>query len=126
MKPLNSTAAFMAPAGGAGDRLNLEPGLLQQSVEHAPGERSVRPAALKGEVDEDRLTRGFPRAESAFRHDYQAPEGKNPLHAAAYASRPASLYYNDASTGPLGRNPASERGASFRGRISQVEPVPQA
>ncbi len=33
---------------------DLEPGLLEQTVEHAPGEGAVRPAALERQVDENR------------------------------------------------------------------------
>ena len=37
--------------GGPGDRLDLDPVLLEQPVEHAPGEGAVRPAALERQVD---------------------------------------------------------------------------
>jgi hypothetical protein len=37
---------------GAGYRLDGEPGLLEQAVEHTPGEGAMRPAALQGEVDQ--------------------------------------------------------------------------
>ena len=44
-------------AGGcAGNRLDLEPRLLEKSVEHAPGERAMRAAALQGEIDENRVS----------------------------------------------------------------------
>ena len=37
----------------AGDAVDLEPRLLEQPVEHAPGEGAVRAAALQREIDED-------------------------------------------------------------------------
>src|SRR5260370_27323605 len=36
---------------GAGDRLDLEPVLVEQAIQHAPGIGTVRAAALQGEVD---------------------------------------------------------------------------
>jgi len=39
---------------GPGDPLDAQPRLLEQAVEHAPGERAVRAAALQREVDENR------------------------------------------------------------------------
>ena len=50
--------------GGAGDAVDRKPRLLEQTVEHAPGEGAVRPAALEGEIDQDGLARhrlGFGR-----------------------------------------------------------------
>ena len=46
--------------GGAGDAVDLEPGLFQQAVEHAPGEGAMRAAALEGEVDEDGIALNRP------------------------------------------------------------------
>ena len=62
----------------AGDRLDLEPRLLEQPIEHAPGEGAKGPAALKGEVDKDWLTRRFPRADTASCHDLQPQERSAP------------------------------------------------
>ena len=45
------------PGRGAGDRLDLDPGLLEQPVEHAPGEGAVRPAALQRQVHQHRRPR---------------------------------------------------------------------
>ena len=39
--------------GGAGNAVDLEPGLLEQAVEHPPGEGAVGAPALEGEIDED-------------------------------------------------------------------------
>jgi hypothetical protein len=39
----------------ARNRRYLQPWLLEQAVEHAPGEGAMRPTALKGEVYEDRV-----------------------------------------------------------------------
>ena len=57
-------------AGGrAGDRLDLQPRLFEQPVEHAPGERAMRAAALQREVDEDRVaSRLAPPTSRIFRH----------------------------------------------------------
>ena len=41
--------------GCPGDAVDLEPGLFQQTIEHAPGERAMRAAALQREIDEDGL-----------------------------------------------------------------------
>ena len=49
--PSAITAAFMA-GRGAGYGLDREPGLLEQPVEHAPGESAVGAAALQREVDQ--------------------------------------------------------------------------
>ena len=35
----------------SGDRLEIEPSVLQQRVEHAPGEGAMRSPALQGEID---------------------------------------------------------------------------
>ena len=57
---------------GAGDRLDLDPGLLQQPVEHAPGQGAVRSAALQRQVDQQRFSPcGF--LDGGFRHDAQKP-----------------------------------------------------
>jgi hypothetical protein len=42
----------------AGDAVDLQPRLLDQPVEHAPGERPVRAAALQGQVDQQRFGGG--------------------------------------------------------------------
>ena len=50
--------------GGAGNAVDRQPRLLQQPVEHAPGEGAVRPASLQGEIDQNGLARyrlGFSR-----------------------------------------------------------------
>ena len=43
----------------AGDGLDLQPRLLEQPVEHAPGEGAMRAAALQGEVDQQRVLTGI-------------------------------------------------------------------
>jgi len=43
----------------AGDRVNPQPGLLDQSIEHAPGERAIRTAALQSEVHQNRFSRCY-------------------------------------------------------------------
>ena len=42
----------MAPAEVPGDGLDGEPALLEQAVQHAPGEGAVRAATLQRQVDE--------------------------------------------------------------------------
>ena len=41
----------------AGNAVDLEPGLFEQAVEHAPGERAMRAAALQREIDQDGIAR---------------------------------------------------------------------
>jgi hypothetical protein len=41
------------PCRRAGNRLDLEPRLLQQPIEHAPSEGAMRSTALKGEINRD-------------------------------------------------------------------------
>jgi hypothetical protein len=63
---------------GAGDAVDRKPGLLQQAVEHAPGEGAVRPASLQGKIDQQRLARyrlGFGRHLVNLKHrgDWRQP-----------------------------------------------------
>ncbi len=37
----------------AGNAVDSKPGLFQQTIEHAPGERPMRASALQGEIDKD-------------------------------------------------------------------------
>ena len=57
----------------AGDRLDPQPRLLDQPIEHAPGERAVGTAALQGEVHQNRFARA-----SVHRHPPR-PEMKRHL-----------------------------------------------
>jgi hypothetical protein len=45
----------MAPGRGSGNRLDPEPGFIEQPVEHAPGEGAMRSTALQGEIDQHRF-----------------------------------------------------------------------
>ena len=47
------------PRRGAGNGFDLQPGLFEQTVQHAPGERAMGAAALQSQVDQHRLARGF-------------------------------------------------------------------
>ena len=53
----------------AGNCLDLEPRLLKQSVEHAPGERAMRAPALQGEIDENRVSGRLFVLCRSLRHD---------------------------------------------------------
>jgi len=47
------------PRRGAGDTIDAQPGFLKQAVEHAPGERAMRAAALQREIHEKRRAARF-------------------------------------------------------------------
>ena len=49
--PSASITALTAPAEVPDDPDDVQPAVLQQVVEHAPGEGAVRAAALEGEAD---------------------------------------------------------------------------
>ena len=50
-KPSTITTAFIAPALVPGDRVEAEPAILEELVDHAPGEGAMGAAALEREVD---------------------------------------------------------------------------
>src|SRR5262249_2546908 len=62
---------------GSGNALDLQARLLQQAIEHSPGEGAVRASALKREVHEERRAVAFRLwihcGRSAFRPDRNAP-----------------------------------------------------
>jgi hypothetical protein len=53
LMPVDQHRSIHRARGCARDAVDLEPGLLEQAVEHAPGECAVRPAALQSKIDED-------------------------------------------------------------------------
>src|SRR5262249_48140263 len=46
----------------ARDAIDLQPGLLQNAIEHPPGEGALSSAALEGKIDEDVLLRSSTRS----------------------------------------------------------------
>src|SRR5690606_7028854 len=84
------------PGAGAREPLEVEPAVLEEAIEHAPGVCAVRTAALQGEIDPWRragahaadattlhcnkrrqLPRPFPRSGAAARAGFRSYDGRN-------------------------------------------------
>ena len=66
------------PGGGTGESVDAEPGLLQEPVQHPPGEGAVGPPTLQGEVHGHQVagtTCGRLLSRSGFVHGYSALDG---------------------------------------------------
>ena len=64
----DQNGAIHRAGGRAGERLDLQPGLFEKPIEHAPGERAMRPPALKGQIHLDLTARGIARVPGSLRH----------------------------------------------------------
>jgi len=56
------------PGRSARDAVDVQPGLLEQPVQRAPGKGTMRAAALQRKVDENRIAIGFLSLGGSHRH----------------------------------------------------------
>src|SRR5690606_1813873 len=68
LQPVRENDGIHCPGAGAADRADREPVVLEQAVEHTPGQRSVRSATLQCQIDPLALTPGPPAAPFGRRH----------------------------------------------------------
>ena len=91
MSPSAITTAFIAPAEVPEMPSNASHGFLEQAVEHAPGERAVRAAALQAEIDRNGIAIHLRPPPPGLKGAWQRrPAGGRRRHASAFALRRAN------------------------------------